>query len=75
MIEIERYGERLIGCIDCNCWQGRKSAFIVDLSVEDIQALRALVSDVHRSEVSGHPAGSNYHLRVIGGSNSKSTSG
>ena len=42
MIEIDRYGERLIGCIDCNCWQGRKSAFIVDLSVEDIQALRAL---------------------------------
>jgi hypothetical protein len=42
MIEIDHYGERLIGCIDCNCWQGRMSAFIVDLSVEDIQALREL---------------------------------
>jgi len=35
MIEFNRYGERLIGCIDCNCWRGGKSAFIVD-----IQALR-----------------------------------
>jgi hypothetical protein len=40
LIEIERYGEQLTGCIDCNCWRGSKSAFIVDLSVEDIQALR-----------------------------------
>ena len=40
LIEIDRYGERLIGCIECNCWRGSKSAFIVELSVEDIQALR-----------------------------------
>jgi hypothetical protein len=40
MIEIDRYGERLIGCIECNCWWGGRSAFIQDLSVEDIQALR-----------------------------------
>ena len=40
LIEIERYGDRLIGCVECNCWQSNKSAFIVDLSVGDIQALR-----------------------------------
>jgi hypothetical protein len=40
MIEIDRYGERLIGCLDCNCWRGGRSDFIQDLSVEDIQALR-----------------------------------
>src|SRR5262249_410529 len=32
MIEIEHYGDQLIGCIDCNCWKGSGSAFIVDLS-------------------------------------------
>ena len=40
MIEFERYGEQLVGCIECNCWQGNRSAFVVYLSVEDIQALR-----------------------------------
>jgi hypothetical protein len=40
LIEIDRYGELLIGCIDCNCWMGKQSAFLIDLSVEDIQALR-----------------------------------
>ena len=40
LIEIDRYGERLIGCVECNCWSGSRGAFIVELSVEDIQALR-----------------------------------
>jgi hypothetical protein len=40
LIEIERYREQLIGCIDCNCWRGNKSAFVVELTVEDVQALR-----------------------------------
>jgi len=26
LIEIERYGDYLIGCIECNCWQSNKSA-------------------------------------------------
>jgi hypothetical protein len=42
LIEIDHYGERLIGCIECNCWQGNKSAFVVKLSVEDFEALRGL---------------------------------
>jgi len=40
LIEIDYYGERLSGCIECNCWRGERGAFIVDLSIEDIQALR-----------------------------------
>ena len=40
LIEIEHYGEQLTGCIECNCWRGTRSAFIVDLSIEDIKALR-----------------------------------
>lgn len=42
LIEIDHYGERLIGCVECNCWRGSKRAFIVELSVEDIEALRRL---------------------------------
>jgi hypothetical protein len=40
VIEIDYYGERLVGCLECNCWQSSKNAFIVELTVEDIQALR-----------------------------------
>ena len=42
LIDIDHYGERLTGCIECNCWRGDKSAFIVELSLEDFQALRGL---------------------------------
>jgi hypothetical protein len=28
VIEIDYYGERLVGCIECNCWHGGKSAFL-----------------------------------------------
>jgi hypothetical protein len=39
-IEIGRYGERLTGCIECNRWSSNRSAFVVELSIEDIDALR-----------------------------------
>ena len=42
LIDIDRNGERLTGCVACNCWRSDKSAFIVGVSVEDIQALRGL---------------------------------
>jgi hypothetical protein len=42
LIEIDHYGERLTGCIECNTWTGGKIAFVVELSIEDIQALREL---------------------------------
>jgi hypothetical protein len=43
-IEIDRYGELLVGCLECNRWQSSKSAFVVELSPEDIRALRELTA-------------------------------
>ncbi len=40
LIEIDHYGERLTGCLDCNVWNGSKSAYVMELSVEDVAALR-----------------------------------
>ena len=51
LIEIDHYGERLVGCKECNVWRGSKGAFIVELSVEDFQALREL-------EINGRQASS-----------------
>jgi hypothetical protein len=45
LIEIDRYGERLTGCIECNRWSSDKSAFSVELSVEDLAALRVPESE------------------------------
>jgi hypothetical protein len=42
LIEIDRYGERLTGCIECNRWSSNRSAFVVELSIEDYEALRKL---------------------------------
>jgi hypothetical protein len=42
LIEIDRYGERLTGCIECNRWSSKQSAFVVELSVEDFEALRGI---------------------------------
>jgi hypothetical protein len=39
---LSRYGELLTGCIECNCWSSDRRAFILELPVEDIQALREL---------------------------------
>jgi len=41
LIEIDHYGERLIGCIECNrwSWQGSKRLFM-ELPDEDLHALR-----------------------------------
>jgi hypothetical protein len=53
LIEIDTYGERLTGCmtgcIECNCWQSSKSAFVVELSPEDIRALRELQHNGHQA--------------------------
>jgi hypothetical protein len=55
-IEIDRYGERLTGCIECNRWSSNKSAFVVELSVEDFEALKNL-------EVNGQEARGEYHCK------------
>jgi hypothetical protein len=41
LIEIDRYGERLTGCIECNRWSSSRSAFVIELSIEEVEALRA----------------------------------
>jgi hypothetical protein len=43
LIEIDHYGERLVGCIECNRWNRRGSErMFVELPEEDLEALRAL---------------------------------
>ena len=42
LIEIEHYGDRLTGCLACNFWRGATSAFIVELEIEDWEALGKL---------------------------------
>ena len=51
LIEIEHYGERLIGCIDCNRWgwEGSKDLFMA-LPEEDLQALGNLSDARHKAE-------------------------
>jgi hypothetical protein len=46
LIEIENHGDRLTGCLGCNLWRGDKSAFIVELEVEDWEALGKLKNSV-----------------------------
>jgi hypothetical protein len=43
LIEIDHYGERLIGCIECNRWKWRGSEQLLmeELSPEDLEALKA----------------------------------
>jgi hypothetical protein len=46
LIQIDHYGDRLIGCLACNRWQGDKHAFTVALEVEDWEALGKLRNSV-----------------------------
>jgi len=51
LIEIDRCGERLIGCIDCNRWGWEGSAeLFVALPEEDLQALGNLSNARHKAE-------------------------
>lgn len=45
-IQIDHCGDRLTGCPACNAWRGDKSAFIVELAVEDWEALGKLRESV-----------------------------
>jgi hypothetical protein len=40
LTEVDFYGERLVGCIECNRWT-RDGWLFIDLPEEDIEALRA----------------------------------
>jgi hypothetical protein len=39
LIQIDHRGDRLTGCVACNIWQGDKGSFVVELDVEDWEAL------------------------------------
>jgi hypothetical protein len=41
LVEIDNYGERLIGCIECNRWTWRGSKRAIELPEGDVEALRA----------------------------------
>jgi hypothetical protein len=44
LIEIDRYGELLLGCVECNRWTWRDSETIsMSLPEEDLEALKARV--------------------------------
>jgi hypothetical protein len=50
LIEIDHYGERLIGCINCNQWGGTgNEQLLMELPEEDIRALREMVRRKTRS--------------------------
>jgi hypothetical protein len=51
LIEIDHYGERLIGCIDCNrwTWPGSDEAFMA-LPEDDLEALSNLSDARHKAE-------------------------
>ena len=43
LMEIDRYGERLVGCIECNRWSWRGSnRLFMELPEEDLAALRGV---------------------------------
>ena len=46
LLQIDHHGDRLTGCPACNRWHGDKSAFIVEVAVEDWEALGKLRGSV-----------------------------
>jgi hypothetical protein len=41
LIEIDHFGERVIGCLDCNRWGKPGDDTLVQLLEDDLEALRA----------------------------------
>jgi hypothetical protein len=50
LIEIDHYGERLVGCIKCNRWGWEGSALFMELPEDDLQALSNLSDARHKAE-------------------------
>jgi hypothetical protein len=42
----DHHGDQLTGCVACNVWRGDKGAFIVELAVEDWEAMGKLRESV-----------------------------
>jgi hypothetical protein len=54
LIEIDYYGERLIGCIDCNRWGKPGDATLpIQLREDDLETIRASRDPAHRKAASG----------------------
>ena len=49
LIEIDHYGERLVGCLGCNRWTAADAGLRAALPAEDIDALRGVVGLAKRS--------------------------
>jgi len=46
LIEIDHYGERLVGCIECNRWSWRGSdRLFMELPEEDLEALKGTITN------------------------------
>jgi hypothetical protein len=43
LVQIQHHSDRLIGCLACNLWRRDKSAFIVELEVEDWEVGEAMM--------------------------------
>ena len=48
LVEIDNYGERLIGCIECNRWTWRGRKRPMELPEDDLEALKAVVASKGR---------------------------
>ena len=54
LIEIDRFGERLIGCVVCNLWTWPTSPSVsMALPEDDLEALRKRVGRLFRLRVTG----------------------
>ena len=42
LIEIDRYGQRLVGCLNCNRWSSPGSSRVVELTKDEVWALRRM---------------------------------
>ena len=50
LIEIDHYGERLVGCIECNRWSWRGSdRLFMELPEEDLEALRGTITNARQA--------------------------
>jgi len=44
LIEIDHYGQRRVGCLNCNRWQLPGSSRVVELTKDEVWALRRMRS-------------------------------
>ena len=48
-IEVDYYGERLIGCVECDLWRKNGTEYLMSLPEEDLDALN-LSNARHKAE-------------------------